>query len=107
MSGKFHYFDSICNAMTATEIQIPTNHSEQLYSVHITVSFVGFSLKATRIVTIFHWQITFYMQASLFRSFRYEIDSPTWEEKAYIKAISKLTKGFKQAYIYKLIIIFK
>jgi len=45
------------------------------------------------------------MQPSLFRSFRYELDSPTWQEKAYIKAISKLTKSFIQAFIYKLIII--
>jgi len=52
--------------MTGTEIRIPTNHSEQLYSVHITVSFVGFSLKATSIVTRFHWQITFYMQLPYF-----------------------------------------
>jgi len=47
------------------------------------------------------------MQPSLFRSFHYELDSPTWQEKAYIKAISKLTQGFIQAYIYKLIIFFK
>jgi len=47
------------------------------------------------------------MQPSLFRSFRYELDSPTWEEEAYVKAISKLTTCFKQAHIYKLIIIFK
>jgi hypothetical protein len=93
--------------MTATEIHILTNHSEQLYSVHITVSFVGFSLKATRIVTRFRWQIIFYMQPSLFCSFRYELDSHTWQEKAYIKAISKFTKSFEQDYIYQLIIIFK